>query len=130
MQCNTCPTDDLNRCTPCVQAADIADELWAPGLMLGLLIISAIGAAAKLGSEGGNQSQPLALCLVWTLFNIIPLARMLCYVAMRKHWTFMVRLGARHSPSWVHAGPSCTGPAIDRPTKWRHPEDAIWCHAL
>eukprot|EP00891_Asterochloris_glomerata_P004594 jgi/Astpho2/4594/Aster-00171 len=44
---------------------------------------------AKLGSEGGYQSQPLALCLVWTLFNIIPLALMFCYVAMRKHWTFM-----------------------------------------
>ena len=79
-----------------MQAADIADELWAPALMLGLLIISAIGAAAKLGSEGGNQSQPLALCLVWTLFNIIPLALMFCYVAMRKHWTFMVRLTANH----------------------------------
>ena len=86
-----------NCCTPCLQAADIADELWAPGLMLGLLIISAIGAAAKLGSEGGYRSQPLALCLVWTLFNIIPLALMFCYVAMRKHWTFMVRLGANHS---------------------------------
>lgn len=93
---NIRPIDDSDRCTPCVQAADIADELWAPGLMLGLLIISAIGAAAKLGSEGGYRSQPLALCLVWTLFNIIPLALMFCYVAMRKHWTFMVRLGTNY----------------------------------
>ena len=80
--------------------------------MLGLLIISAIGAAAKLGSEGGYRSQPLALCLVWTLFNIIPLALMFCYVAMRKHWTFMVRLEPITADCGVHAGPSSTGPPL------------------